>query len=336
MKAVIPAAGQGTRLYPQTHTKPKAMVRIAGKPILGHILSRLSETRVEEVVIVVGGPMQDQIIEYAEKSFGDEFTFRLVEQENAEGLGHSIYQTEKFVRGEPALIVLGDMLFENGYGTFLDAHDCLDEPDASIGVKTVDEPQHYGVAELAEGTRIKRLVEKPDNPQSNYAISGVYIVENTDLLFDSLTHLVENDIRGAGDEYQLTDALQRMIEEKARIDIFEVEDWYDCGRPDTLLEANRVLLAKGDNHEADTLDCAVVVPPVDFGDDVVVEEAIVGPHVSVDTGSQITDSIVRNSIVGENATLDSVNLEGSIVGDGATVRSEANQLNVGDNSTIEL
>ncbi|MFC6734934.1 sugar phosphate nucleotidyltransferase [Halolamina salina] len=336
MKAVIPAAGQGTRLYPQTHTKPKAMVRIAGKPILGHILSRLSETRVDEVVIVIGGPMQDQIVEYAEGSFGDEFTFRFVEQESAEGLGHSIYQTESVVRGEPALIVLGDMLFENGYGTFLEAHDALDDPDASIGVKTVDEPQHYGVAELGEGTEIDRLVEKPDDPQSDYAISGVYIVENTDLLFDCLDELVENDVRGAGDEYQLTDALQRMIDADARIDIFEVEDWYDCGRPETLLEANRVLLAKGDNDGADTLDNAVVVPPVDFGDDVVVEEAIVGPDVSVDSGSRITDSIVRNSIVGQDATLESVNLEGSIVGDGATVRSEANQLNVGDNSTIEL
>lgn len=336
MKAVIPAAGQGTRLYPQTHTKPKAMVRIAGKPILGHILSRLSETRVDEVVIVVGGSMQTQIVEYAEQSFGDEFELRFVEQEHAEGLGHSIYQAEAIVRGEPALLVLGDMLFENGYGTFLDAHDSLADPDASIGVKVVEEPQHYGVAELGEGSRIERLVEKPDDPQSKYAISGVYIVENTDLLFDALGYLIENDVRGAGDEYQLTDALQRMIESGARIDVFEVDDWYDCGRPETLLEANRVLLANGDNDDAETLDNAVVVPPVDFGDDVVVEEAIVGPDVSVDSGSRITNSIVRNSIVGQNATLESVNLEGSIVGDGAAVRSEANQLNIGDNSTIEL
>ena len=336
MKAVIPAAGQGTRLYPQTHTKPKAMVRIAGKPILGHILSRLSETRVDEVVIVVGGSMQDQIVEYAKQSFADEFELRFVEQEHAEGLGHSIYQAEAIVRGEPALLVLGDMLFENGYGTFLEAHDSLDDPDASIGVKVVDEPRHYGVAELGEGSRIERLVEKPNNPQSNYAISGVYVVENTDLLFDSLGYLIENDLRGAGDEYQLTDALQRMIEADAHIDIFNVEDWYDCGRPETLLEANRVLLAKEKNNDAETLDNAVVVPPVDFGDDVIVEEAIVGPNVSIDSGSRITDSIVQNSIVGQDATLESVNLEGSIVGDGATVRSEANQLNVGDNSTIEL
>ena len=336
MKAIIPAAGQGTRLYPQTHTKPKAMVRLAGKPILGHILQNLSETRINEVVVVVGGSMKDQIVEYTKKTFADDFELWFVEQKSAEGLGHSIYQTKEAVSGDSAFIVLGDMLFENGYETFLRAHDDLGSPDASIGVKTVEEPQHYGVAELSDDTRVERLVEKPDNPKSNYAISGVYLVENTTLLFDVLSRLVRNDIRGAGNEYQLTDALQRMIEQNASIDIFEVEDWYDCGRPETLLEANRVLLSKGETNGTSSLDNAVVVPPVDFGKDVIVEESVVGPCVSVDDGASISDSIVRDGIVGQNASLKGVNLEESIVGDGATVQGEANHLNVGDNSTIEL
>ncbi|AHG04067.1 dTDP-glucose pyrophosphorylase [Halobacterium sp. DL1] len=336
MKAIIPAAGQGTRLYPQTHTKPKAMVRLAGKPILGHILSNLTETRIDEAVIVVGGPMKDQIVRYAKQSFGDEFEFWFVEQESAEGLGHSIHQTESVARGDSLLIVLGDMLFEKGYNTFLAAHEELGSSDASLGVKTVEEPQHYGVAELEDDRRVERLVEKPDEPESNYAISGVYVVENSPLLFDALAHLVENNIRGAGDEYQLTDALQRMIDQNARIDIFEVEDWYDCGRPETLLEANRVLLSKLDTNGSSAIDSAVVVPPVDFGDNISVEESVVGPHVSVDDGASITNSVIRDSIVGQNATLENVNLEQSIVGDGATVRGEANHLNVGDNSTINL
>ena len=336
MKAIIPAAGQGTRLYPQTHTKPKAMVRLAGKPILGHILSSLAETRINEVVIVVGGPMQELIIEYAEQSFSDRFAFSFIEQESAEGLGHSIYQAEDVARGDSLFIVLGDMLFENGYSTFLEAHDELDAPDASIGVKTVDEPQHYGVAEIENGTRVERLVEKPDNPQSNYAISGVYIVEDSDHLFDALDHLVKNDIRGAGDEYQLTDALQRMIKQDAEIDIFDVEDWYDCGRPDTLLEANRVLLSKLDTSSSIAVTDAVIIPPVDLGDNITIEESVVGPNVSVDDGASISESIVRDGIVGRNATLETVNLEESIVGDGATIRDEPNHLNIGDNSVIEL
>lgn len=336
MKAIIPAAGQGTRLYPQTHTKPKAMVRLAGKPILGHILSSLTETRIDEIVIIVGGPMKELIIEYAEQSFGDSFEFLFVEQKNMEGLGHSIYQAESVVRGDSLFIVLGDMLFKNGYNTFLDAHDELDAPDASIGVKTVDEPQHYGVAEIETGTRVERLVEKPDDPRSNYAISGVYVVENSELLFDSLAYLTENDVRGVDNEYQLTDALQRMIEQHARIDIFDVEDWYDCGRPETLLEANRVLLSQLETSSSVAITDAVIIPPVDLGEGVTIEESVVGPYVSVDDGAIISESIVRDGIVGRNTKLETVNLEASVVGDGATVRGEANHLNIGDNSVINL
>lgn len=336
MRAVIPAAGQGTRLYPQTHTKPKAMVRLAGKPILGHILSSLAETPIEEIIVVVGGPMKDQIIEYSETAFDDRFSFIFVEQKNAEGLGHSIYQTEDVVRGEPTLIALGDMLFENGYKTFLEAHERFKDPDASIGVKRVDKPQHYGVVEVGENERVTRLIEKPDDPQSKFAISGVYIVDDTHTLFDALEYLVTNDVRGAGDEYQLTDALQLMVEDENRLNVFEVEDWYDCGRPETLLEANRVLLSKVDPSLTADLNGSVVVPPVDFGDDVTVEGSVIGPNVSVDEGAMIAGSIVRDSLVGQSATLDGVNLEESIVGDAATVIGESNHLNVGDNSTINI
>lgn len=336
MKAVIPAAGQGTRLYPQTHTKPKAMVRLAGQPILGHILRSLAATPIDEVLVVVGGPMRTQITEYCETAYGDRFEFTFVEQTSAEGLGHSIYQIEPHARGESLFIALGDMLFENGFDTFVAAHQQFDDTDASIGVKRVDQPQHYGVAETGENGEVVRLVEKPDQPQSNFAISGVYVVENTDALFDALGHLVENDIRGAGDEYQLTDALQLMIEDERRITTFEVDDWYDCGRPETLLEANRVLLSKTESSDGEMVDGAVVVPPVDFGDGVTVEGSVVGPHVSVDDGATLTNSIVRNAIVGQRASLDGVNLAASIIGDDATVRGEANHLNVGDNSTVSL
>lgn len=336
MKALIPAAGQGTRLYPQTHTKPKAMVRLAGKPILGHILSSLSETVVDEVVVVTGETMKDQITEYATSHFGDRFRFHFPEQHHPDGLGHAVYQAQDVVGDAPLLVVLGDMLFENGYQAFLEAHRGLDDADASIGVKSVEEPQHYGVAELDADGRVTRLVEKPDDPNSDLAISGVYVVENSRALFDALTYLIESDIRGTGDEYQLTDALQQMVERELTLRTFEVEDWYDCGRPETLLEANEVLLS---NMEADTdghPDTTVFVPPVDVGDDVVTRECVVGPNVSVDDGAEITDSIVRDSIVGRGASLQGVNIEHSIIGDNAVVTGEANRLNVGDNSTIGL
>ncbi|MFB6176957.1 MAG: sugar nucleotidyltransferase [Halobaculum sp.] len=335
MKALIPAAGRGTRLYPHTHTKPKAMVRLAGRPILGHILDSLSETRIDEVVIVVGGPMQDQIVEYARSAFGDEFEFSFPEEESPEGLGHAVYQAREVVEGESVVIALGDMLFENGYETFLTAHDQFEDVDGSIGLKSVEEPQHYGIAEI-DGEYITSLVEKPDDPPSNEAISGAYIVENTPALFAALEHFVENDIRGAGDEYQLTDALDRMLDQGCTLGRFDVEDWYDCGRPETLLEANRVLLESLETDDGAETVRSVVVPPVDIGDDVTIEESVVGPDVSIDDGSTVTNSIVRDSILGQDATLTTVNITHSIIGTNTNVEGEANELNLGDNSTLEL
>lgn len=334
MQAIIPAAGQGTRLYPQTHTKPKAMVRLAGRPILGHILDSLSETGIDEVIIIVGGPMQEQIAEYATEEYQNRFDFAFPEQPEAKGLGHSVYQAREHVN-ESVFIALGDMLFENGYRQFIDAHRSFGAIDGSIGVKAVDSPQHYGVAEL-DGGRIAGLVEKPEDPPSDWALSGVYIIEDTPALFDALESLIENRVLGTGGEYQLTDALQHMVDKGANLHTFEVENWYDCGRPETILEANRVLLSKSETNSTSTLDNVVVVPPVDFGNDIVVEDSVVGPYVSVDDGARITESIIRNGIVGRNATLSGVNLEESIVGDGATVRGEPNHLNVGDNSTVHL
>lgn len=312
------------------------MVRLAGQPILGHILSRLAKTAINEVVIVVGGPMQEQIIEYCHDSFDNRFDFTFVDQQSAEGLGHSIYQAESVLRGDPVFITLGDMLFENGYETFLEAHVDLGDVDGSLGLKQVDEPQHYGVAELNGEGCITNLVEKPDQPPSNEAISGVYIIENSEALFDALTVLVENDIRGAGNEYQLTDALQRMVDQGSTLSGFKVEDWYDCGRPKTLLDANRVLLSKQETADEEQFPDSILIPPVDVGEDVSITGSVVGPNVSLDSGSQIESSIVRDSIVSQNAALCEVNIEKSIVGDNATVGDEANQLNVGDNSNLQL
>jgi glucose-1-phosphate thymidylyltransferase len=330
MKAIVPTAGRGTRLFPHTHTKPKSMVRIAGKPILGHILSGFESTAVSEVVIVVGGPMSDQVVDYARDAYGESFDLSFVEQSEPEGLGHSIYQARPVVDGDPAIIVLGDMLFENGYDVFLNAHDGSNA--GSIGVETVDEPEHYGIVDT-HGDAVADLVEKPSDPPSDLAITGVYVIENTTTLFDELEHQIENDVRGAGDEYQLTDALQGMTDRGCRLTTFKVDDWYDCGRPETLLEANRVML---DEMETNGSDEPTIVPPVDCGDDVSIEGSVVGPHVSLADGVRVQNSIVRDSIVGREATLTDCNIESSIVGDNATIVGETKKLDVGDNSTVEL
>jgi glucose-1-phosphate thymidylyltransferase len=312
------------------------MVRIAGEPILGHILDSLSATAIDDVVLVVGGPMQSQIREYATEQFGDRFSFVFTEQVDAEGLGHAIYQTREAVGGEELLIALGDMLFEHGYKTFIEAHEAHGDISGSIGVKEVSEPQHYGVADIGADGVIQELIEKPDQPPSNKAISGAYIINDSTALFDALEHLIENNLRGAGDEYQLTDALQRMVDTGATLKTFNVTDWYDCGRPETLLEANRVQLQRMETSAESGIDDSVIIPPVDIGNDVVVERSVIGPNVSLDDGTEITDSIIRDSIVGRSASLSSVNIESSIIGDGASISGESQSLNVGDNSHLSL
>lgn len=333
MKAIIPAAGRGTRLYPQTYTKPKPLVRVAGKPILGHILDNFCESGMDEVVVVVG-VMKDHVVDYVTENYADELDVAFAEQDRTKGLGHCIYQTRSLVEGDAVCIALGDMLFENGFDTYLRAHRSLGDVDGSLGVKRVDDPTSYGIVTLDDDV-IVNLEEKPENPNSNVAISGIYFVENTRALFESLAYLIENDVRGAGQEYQLTDALKRMMDEGATLGAFEVGDWYDCGRPETLLQANRHLLGRyGDEDGAS--DTGVVIPPVDIGTDVEIEQSVVGPNVSVADGATISDSRIRDGIIGEGSRLTDVNLSETIVGDDSTVTGTPTKLNVGDSSEVNL
>jgi glucose-1-phosphate thymidylyltransferase len=334
MKAVIPAAGRGTRLYPQTHTKPKPMVRVAGKPILGHILDGVVASPIEEVVIVVG-VMSEDVVDYVTEAYGDDLEVAFAEQERTEGLGHCVYQTRDHVGDEAMCILLGDMLFETDYGDFIDAHRALGDVDGSIGVKRVDEPSNYGVVTM-DDDRIAGLVEKPADPPSDLAISGIYLIEDTPALFDALGSLIDDDVRGAGDEYQLTDGLQRMLEAGATFGTFEVENWYDCGRPETLLEANRVLLEATGSTDGAVADSSVVIPPVDVGEGARIEHSVVGPHVSIDDGAHIEDSRVKDSIVGRRSELFDVNLAGTLIGSGSEVTGTPSTLNVGDSSEIHL
>jgi len=337
MKAVIPAAGQGTRLFPQTHTKPKPMVRVAGKPILGHILDNLVRSPINDVVVVVG-VMREVVVDFVREKYGNILNVAFVEQERTEGLGHSVYQARSAVADESICIALGDMLFDGDYDRFIRAHNDIDGIDGSLGVKSVAEPSNYGIVSLEED-RISRLVEKPDDPDSNLAISGLYFVEDPAWLFESIEHLIENDCRGAGDEYQLTDALQRMIDQGAAFETFNVDEWYDCGRPETLLKANRVLLDRqcpGEQTAEIHSASSVVLPPADVSDDVVLEQSIVGPYVSIDDGAEIVESRVKNAIIGRESTLYQVNLSDSLVGDQATVRGRHNEFNVGDSSEVRL
>ncbi|MBU2617196.1 MAG: NTP transferase domain-containing protein [Euryarchaeota archaeon] len=334
MKVVIPAAGVGKRLYPHTHTKPKPMVFVAGKPIIGHILDRLIDLQAEEVVIVVGY-MKDKTISYIDANYSSCFgKISYVMQEEPLGLGHSIYVTKDVVGNSPVMIALGDMIFKAGYKEFLERHEKNGECSGSIGVKTVDMPQYYGIVYLDDEGTITKLEEKPERTTSNLGIAGIYIIDDTSLLFESLDKLISGGAKKEG-EYQLTDALQIMVDAGATFKTFHVHDWYDCGRADTLLEVNRLLLAEAPGEKIRSTT-SIIIQPVAVGDDVEIINSIIGPDVSIADHTIVKNSIIADSIIGSGAKIVNMNLQTSILGDDVNLAGKPNALNIGDSSTIEF
>jgi glucose-1-phosphate thymidylyltransferase len=324
MRAIIPVAGIGTRLRPHTHTLPKVLLNVAGKPILGHILDKITREGVTEATIVVGH-MSEKIREYVSTAFPG-FTVDYVEQEEQLGLGHAIYVARETMGAGPVLIILGDTIFD------VDLTPVMRGTVTSIGVKTVDDPRRFGVAETANG-RILRLVEKPEHPTSNLALVGLYWIANTPLLLSTLESMVRKDVRTKG-EYQLTDALQLMIDDGETMTTFPVEGWYDCGKPETLLSTNRVLLERGSTFHP--IDGVIILEPVYLSPTARVANSIIGPNTTVGDQAVVTDSIVRNSILCEQSQVSSALLDSSIVGNGSVLQGGYNRFNVGDSSQVEF
>lgn len=329
MKIVIPAAGQGTRLRPHTHTNPKVMLPVAGRPIIGHILADVAALEPDEVRLVVGY-MGDVVETYAREAFPD-LPIRIVWQERRLGLGHAVLVALDEGDGDAVLVVLGDTVFN------VDYDDVVGRGQHALGVCRVPDPERFGIAELDEaGERVTRLVEKPADPLSDLALAGLYYVRRAETLRAAIDSLVESDETTRG-EYQLTDALQRMIEAGETFVPVEIGGWYDCGKPETLLGTNRALLDMGAGERAEPAGSdAVVVPPVSIAEGCTVERAVVGPYVTLGRDSVVRDSVVRDSILGDSVVVESAVVERSILGARAGYRGRPLKLDLGDDSTIAV
>jgi len=321
--AVIPAAGAGTRLKPHTHTTPKALLAVAGKPILTHILERVAAAKPDRVVLVVGpGSHGDRLREYAASR--RDLSIDCVVQAEPHGLGHAVLQAREAVGDAAVLIVLGDTIVEAPF-------ERLAAGGSWIGVHEVDDPRRFGVATVQDG-RITKLEEKPEHPASKWAVVGLYAIRNSKRLFAALGEIERDGTRTRG-EIQLTDALQRMLAEGEELRPFEVKGWYDCGKMDALLDANRALLDK--HAEPAVRPGVVIVPPVALDDRADVVHSVIGPHVSIGPGATVRRSVIRHSIVNEGATVEDALLDHSVVGESAVVRGSYQRLNVGDSSEVE-
>lgn len=323
MRAIIPVAGMGSRLRPHTYTIPKVLLNVAGKPIIGHIMDRIIEHGFDEATLIVGY-LGDKIKEYILKSYTIKVDF--VEQEERLGLGHAIYLSRHTVSRSPILIILGDTVFDVDLSAMKQSECSL------IGVKHVDDPRRFGVAETTDGY-VTQLVEKPDQPKSNLAVVGIYYIKQPQLLMDCLREMIKNNIRTKG-EFQLTDALQMMLDRGERMQTFDIQGWYDCGKPETLLATNRHLL---ENRPVPELKNGVVVqPPVYVSPRAIVKNAVIGPYATIADDATVENAIIRNSIISEGASVSEALLEDSIVGSNSIVRGSYKRINIGDSSELEF
>lgn len=324
MRAIIPVAGIGSRLKPHTYSTPKVLLNVGGKPILGHILDKLSKVGIKKATFVIGhlGEMVKEYVMNNHRSFKADF----VEQEEMLGLGHAIYTALPTVDDKEIFIILGDTIFDvNLKGVFR-------KKKSALGVKEVDDPRRFGVAVTEKGV-IKKVVEKPQKPVSNLALVGLYYFSNAESLSKNLKKLVDQKIR-TKNEYQLTDAIQLMIEDGEEFTTFPVEGWYDCGKPETLLSTNQFLLKRDGKYKK--YKDVVINPPVFIARDAEVKNSVIGPDTTIDAGSVIENSIIRNSIVGSNAQVTNAMLDNSIVGNNSIVKGSYKRLNSGDSSEIEF
>ncbi|GAA4319927.1 sugar phosphate nucleotidyltransferase [Compostibacter hankyongensis] len=329
MKAIIPVAGAGTKLRPHTYTQPKALMPLAGKTILSFIIDQLSSAGIRDFIFVVGY-LGEKIQDYVEEKY-PRLNCHFVQQNIREGTGQAIALTRSVVGDDEVFIVMGDTICE------FDIDAVMQLPGSALGLKKVDDPRSFGVAEMDEEGHIIRVVEKPQIPVSNMALVGLYKIKETAELFDCLEENYHKKIT-SHDEYHLTDGLQGMLQKGIAFTPFKVANWFDCGRKETLLESNATLLKKyGSGPPTDAVtENTIIIPPVSIAGGCNIAHSIIGPNVAIGENTVIRASIVKDSIIGAYSHLHEVVLTSSLIGSDANIRGLTQSLNIGDNTEIDL
>lgn len=331
MKAIIPVAGIGSRLRPHTHTQPKSLIPLAGKPILGHIVDRLVKCGFKEFVFIIGY-LGDKIESYISESY-PEFKTNFVIQTTGKGIGHAIWLAKDFILedDDEIFIVLGDTIFDT------DLEKVKQMPHSALGVKKVDDPRAFGVAEIDDDGFIKRVVEKPTIPKSNLALVGLYKIKETKELIDALEYNIDNNVK-TFNEFHLTDALMHMINNGVKFQSFDVNGWFDCGKKDIILETNAILLERAQNTKPDSklYENTIIIPPVYIGKDCQISNCIIGPNVSIGEHVIMDYSIIKESIIGPNSHIENAILHDSLIGNDATLKGLTQSLNLGDSTEINF
>lgn len=330
MKAIIPVAGVGTRLRPHTYSQPKPLIPVAGKPILGFIIERLEKAGFNEFIFVIGY-LGEKIEEFVTETYPNLITHFVIQQ-TREGLGHAIYLCKDYIKkDEPIFIALGDTIFE------ADIEAVINMETSSLGLKKVDDPRDFGVAEIDENNRILKVIEKPNIPKSNLALVGLYRIKESHLLFTALENNMFHQLRTQG-EFHLTDALMQLINDGIDFRAFKVQNWYDCGKKEILLETNAILLKKNAaafSYE-NKFENSIIISPVSIAEGCEIKNSIIGPNVTLGKDTSVNYAIVKDSIIGNYAVIEDVVLHHSVIGSDAFIKGLSQSLNIGDNTEIDL
>lgn len=334
MKLIIPMSGRGTRLRPHTLTTPKALLPLAGKPILHWLITSIANAVPEKVTTVgfIVDPVQASITspltEIAEEL---DIKADFFVQEQPLGTAHAIQCAAPILEGK-VLIAFADTIFQESTSMKIDT-----QQDGIIWTKQVSDPSAYGVVQCDEQGIITDFIEKPSTFISDQAIIGIYFMKEGKSLYQAIQYLLENDIRVKG-EYQLTDALSHLAQKGTQFTTHTVDEWLDCGNKQSLIHTHQRLLSF--THEAAstdpsaTLENSVIIPPVYIGPQVTIINSVIGPHVSVGAESTIQDAVVKDTIVGTQSQLSHVHLKNSLIGNQVTYQGHPMEVNLGDFSGI--
>ena len=304
MKIVLPVAGNGLRLRPYTENLPKCLLPVAGKTIIDWIVDDALFLKPSETIFITGykAPVVDEFL----KQKPEWGAVRTVVQSNPQGLGEAVSLALPYVNDdEPLLIILGDTLFEADLSILSKASENI------LYTFKVEDPKRFGVAVTDANGHIERLVEKPQDFVSDEAIVGIYYIKDVKALKDALNYLMQNDIRTKG-EFQLTDALERMIQGGCKFRTAPVQKWLDCGLVETLLSTNAHIL-KRNAEEVPPFDGSEIIGPCHIGKNVVIKNSKVGPNVSVGDNCVIENAEVCNAILWDGVKVASQKVADTVI-----------------------
>jgi glucose-1-phosphate thymidylyltransferase len=328
-------AGMGKRLRPHTLTTPKPLIEVAGKSIVRRLCEDINQVvgeQIEEIGFIIGDfgkEVEERLLQIAEQLGAKG---KIYYQNEPLGTAHAVWCARESLKGK-VTVAFADTLFDAGFAMNT-------EEDGIIWTHKVEDPSAFGVVRKNDDGTINGFVEKPKEFVSNEAIIGIYYFKSGENLLSELQYLIDNNITKSG-EYQLTDALQNMLDKGLKFKTNDVKEWLDCGNPAATINTNqRVLELKSGKEQLVSRDVksnnSVIIPPVYIGKGVSISNSVIGPYVSIAEGCEINDCRIENTMIGKQCILSKSVIAESMIGNNVNIKSNIQRLSIGDYSVVEL